>query len=253
MSNLNRITVVFFGIILFISAGVAFGQHNLAKIHLKDGSIIRGIIVENEIDDYIKVMVLDTQQVVISYDKIKRFRSVSFKYNAFTSKQTGYFNETSTGLIFLKSSEFSGVSPDWTLHTVNGVWIRRGIRAGLGLGFDRYGETSALPIYISGRGDIGSGRVVPVMNLNLGYAPMWVKSSNSEWTNIDDVKGGMYWEIGSGIKIKGINSSLTLNLAYKHQSGKLTYENVWWWNGSGNVSVEKRNFRNIAFTVGMAF
>ena len=235
-----------------MSASIAFGQHNLAKIYLKDGSKIRGIIVENKFDAYIKVLVLDTQQIVISYDKIKRFKSVSFSYRSFYNKETGHFNETSAGLIFLKSSEFSGVSPDWTLHTVNGIRIRPKIRTGIGIGIDMYGETSALPIYISVRGDIGSGRVVPVINLNLGYAPMWVKSSYREWTDIDNVKGGMYWEIGSGIKIKGINSALMFNLVYKHQSGNLSFRDVWW-NGSGNISVVKRKFRNIAFTVGVAF
>jgi len=252
MSNLSRTLIIFFGIMLFISADKAFSQHTLAKIRLIDGSKIRGIIVENKIDAYIKVLILDSQQVVISYDKIKWFRSISFKYRAYISKETGYFNETSAGLIFLKSSEFSGVSADWTFHTVNGLWVQSGIRTGLGVGFDRYGETSALPIYVSGKGDIGSGRVVPVLNINLGYAPMWVKSSSSVWTDIDDVKGGMYWEIGSGIKIKGINSALMFYLAYKHQSGKLIYIDNWW-NESSSILVEKRNFRNIVFAMGVAF
>ena len=252
MSNLTRILIVFFGIILFMSAGIAFGQHNLAKIYLKDGSKIRGIIVENKFDAYIKVLVLDTQQIVISYDKIKRFKSVSFSYRSFYNKETGHFNETSAGLIFLKSNKFSDVAPEWTIHTVNGIRIRPKIRTGLGIGLDMYGETSALPIYLSVRGDIGSGRVVPVINLNLGYAPMWVNSSYREWTDIDNVKGGMYWEIGSGIKIKGINSALLFNLAYKHQSENLTYIDEWWSRG-GNISVVKRKFRNIAFTVGVAF
>jgi len=237
----------------FVS-NLVYAQIGKAKVKLLDGSKLRGEVLENRVEEFITLTMMDSLKVTIGYEKIKWIKGNTYSYHPFQTKDSGYFNYTSFGLIFLKSNEFSVVQPDWTLHTVNGLRLHPRLRVGLGLGIDRYGESSALPIYLSGRADLLTTRITPVANLNVGYAPMWIKKAQIEWGDLESVSGGFYWEIGAGIKFNYTKTALILNLGYKQQSADLEYANVWWWGGeSGEDTVEYRTFKNIAFTIGLEF
>lgn len=234
---------------------LVYAQIGKTKVKLLDGSKLRGEVFENRVEEFITLSMMDSLKVTIGYENIKWIKGNTYTYHPFKVKDSGYFNYTSFGLIFLKSNEFSAMHPDWTFHTVNGIRFHPRLRAGIGLGIDRYGESSALPIYLSGRADLLTTRITPVVNLNVGYAPMWIKKSQVEWGDLESVSGGFYWEVGAGVEFHYTKTVLILNLGYKQQSADLEYSNVWWWWGgaSGEDAEEHRTFKNIAFTIGLEF
>ncbi len=241
-------------IVLLSVTTVAYSQSDVAKIRLKNGNKIEGEVIEMVSDDYIKLRIIQGEEITIPFDQIYKFKNNSYSYQSFADQRNGYFNYTSIGFTFISTGGNGGWEGlDWNLHTLNGYRINSNYKIGIGVGIDRYLEISAAPVYLGTRVDIGKKHVVPTLFANVGYSPLWVKNSNEEWSNIVNIRGGAYWELGAGLTFRNIHSNFSLNLAYKHQSSEIEYANIGWWDSQGFDTIEKHQFRNITFTFGMTF
>jgi hypothetical protein len=242
-------------ILLLLVSTVAYSQSRVAKIRLKNGNKLEGEVIEMVPDDYIRIRIIQGQEITLPFDQIYKFKNNSFSYQSFSRFQDGYFNYTSIGFTFLSTDESSDLDGlDWNLHTLNGYRFHSNYKVGIGIGIDRYLQTSAAPIYLGGRVDIGNKHFVPTVYANLGYAPMWEKENRKDqWSNIVNIRGGAYWELGGGLTFRNIHSNFSFNLGYKHQSSEIEYDNIGWWGNTEGTEIEKHQYRNITFTFGMTF
>lgn len=246
-------TIVFIAITV-LSVTISLAQSTKSVVRLKNGVLMKGEIVEFVQDEYMIMHLMDGYDMRIPAENIQSFKIKKGKIASFEAPKNGYFNYTNTGFLFLKTNAFSSVDVNMSVHTLNGYRFLDLYSAGLGVGLDRYGLLSSLPVYVSIRRDLNSSRVTPFFNANAGYGWMWESKSFDQWEDYETVKGGLYWELGAGLRINYKKTALIFNYAYKRQNSKLEMlNNSWWWGGVENSSVENHKFRNMALTVGLEF
>ena len=238
-------------LVFVVGNSAVFSQETKSKVLLKNGVLMKGEIVEFVQDDYMIMRIMDGTDMRIPANYVQSFKIKKGKLKTFNVPQKGYFNYTRAGFLFLKANEFDWVEVYMSVHTVNGYRLNELYSGGLGVGLDRYGNTSALPVYLSFTRDLFASRVTPTFNANLGYGFMWV-ANEDEWNIVDNAKGGIYWEIGAGLRINYKKTALILNYAYKRQNSELTISEDIWWRAETTV-VENHKYRNMTLTVGLAF
>jgi hypothetical protein len=246
-------TIVFVAITV-LSVSITLAQSTKSVVRLKNGVLMKGEIVEFVQGEYMIMHVMDGYDMRIPAENIQSFKIKKGKLASYNAPENGYFNYTSAGFLFLRTNSFSSVDVNMSVHTLNGYRLFELYSTGLGIGLDRYGTLSSLPVYLSIRRDLKASRVTPVFNANVGYGWMWESDSFNEWEDYETVKGGIYWELGAGLRINYKKTALLFNYAYKRQNSQLTsVNNNWWWRSVESLSVEKHKFRNMVLTVGLEF
>jgi hypothetical protein len=241
-----------FTLIVTISAG--YCQSTKSVVRLNNGVLIKGEIVEFVQDEYMIMKVMEGYDMRIPSENIRSFKIKKGKLAAYNPPGNGYFNYTSLGLLFLKANRYDAVDVNMSIHTVNGMRFLDIYKAGLGVGLDRYGTLSALPVYLSVSRDLKQSRVTPIFGASVGYSKMWESETFNEWKDYQNVKGGIFWQLGAGLRINYNKTALIFNYAYKRQNSRLTSVNeIWWWGNSDQSISENHKFRNMTLTVGMEF
>jgi hypothetical protein len=235
---------------LFLS-GLVLSQ-NTVKIKLKNGNKVEGSLLEIQNEDFIRLALYDDHVVKISFDQIYKMKYSRYSLNEVVEQQKKYYNFTSVGLIFIRT-DYGLDGIDWNLHTLHGININHNYKVGLGVGLDRYGDISALPVYLGARGEFGLNHIAPTAYTNIGYGHIWVKNNRLEFTDIDEVSGGLFFELGGGITIRKPGTSISILLAYKHQVSSMSYSFIDWWVGMPNSFEENRQMRNIVLSIGFSF
>jgi hypothetical protein len=185
-------------------------------VYLKNGSIIRGTIIEQILNTSIKIQTKDRNVFVFKYDEIEKLTKENFtsnnSNNVFNSndiKKSGFINLTelnyspgigtvSLGGYTLKNNDYS-----FGFRTVNGYQMNEHLSVGLGIGVDKYKNATLLPITIDARASFMKGKVSPVLTANIGYS-----------VGVNDVKSGLVINPQIGIK-----TYISKNIAYLFSFG----------------------------------
>ncbi len=223
----------------------------LVKIKLKNGNVVNGTLKEFHDTDFLILELYDDHEVTISMAQIHKIRYKKYTLNGIEEAPRKYYNNTSLGITFLKT-DYGLDGLDWNLHTLHGKSFTHNYMAGIGVGIDRYGDMSALPVYLGGRAEFGREHIAPTIFTNIGYSHMWVKENRSEFNDIDFIRGGVYWELGGGLTIRNQKTKISLQIAYKHQSAQMDYSFDDWWTGAPSTFEEVRKFRNISLSIGIS-
>ena len=125
--------------------------------------------------------------------------------------------------------------------------------AGLGLGLNKFGNYLAVPIYATVKGYVFDKKVAPFYFADLGYGMAWNNHKNEEVFELDNVQGGLYWQLGIGYQINFYNSSFVLALGYVNQDSKADYIYHRPWDIDNVEITEKRLLRRFNFSVGFLF
>lgn len=228
-----------------------------AKIVLKNGTTIKGGIVESFDDSKLKVNIDDSNIILIRYDHIKK---IHFKGNGRVDedfeeklskipslKTETFYHELRGGLLF--GEETTGVS----LQTINGYQFNKYLGTGLGFGINKFGNYITLPIYASVKGYLFDKKVSPFYFGDIGYGFAWQTNRNETIFELDNVKGGYYWQLGIGYQINFYNSSMVFTLGYINQDSKADYIYYRPWDIDDVEISERRILRRFAFSVGFLF
>ena len=199
-------------IALFVAC---FAQAQMDVVILKDGSEIRGIIIEKT-DESIKLKTKDGSIWVYKKTEIvdvKPFRPVA--------AGSGYFGTVSAGL--LGGSDISG-----SLTFVNGYRINGHWSAGIGLGVESFYSRRYMPIFLEGRYNLLKKGTTPFASLGFGYDMPF------EYT--DRNRGGFFGQGFLGLQHElGDHFGIITGIGYRY--GQLEVENWNWW-GGGDGSVK---------------
>jgi hypothetical protein len=210
-----------FQLVLAIIIGIQFesiGQSNFEDVtYLKNGSIVRGLIIEQIPNKSIKIQTRDGNVFVFSLDEIEKItKETEFKGIGKTDyKSEGFINFTELSFcpgVGKKQvgSNLSVPNKDYSfgIRTINGYQANSNFSVGIGIGFDKYEKESFMPITFDLRYSILSGKVSPIVIANFGYS-----------VGLNDYAGGPIINPSIGFRIF-ISKSIAylFSIGYKWQS-----------------------------------
>lgn len=207
MRNLLRNLATLLVLLAFCASAQA--QSMVDVVYLKNGSIIRGMIIEQVPNESLKIKTRDGSVFVYAItdvEKITKEEDISANgtskgrtEQAFTYVRSGFVNITTVGLGLgvgtysgtvnygLYDSDLRGKNTSnnyLRLETINGLWIADGIASvGLGIGLEYYMKPTSdsysnlipsshgqIPIYIDFRAIPIRGKISPSFILQAGYS-----------------------------------------------------------------------------------
>ena len=205
----------------------AYGQTAMEDIiYLKNGSIIRGVIIEQIPNQSIKVQTKDKNVFVFKYEEIEKMTKEESKiennntgndFNNSDIKTSGYVNYSevfyNTAIGNAKSPSYSVKNGDYSygFKTVNGFYVKDNISLGLGIGIEKFQNVSDLPLTLESRLSLIKGKVSPVFNVAVGYG-----------IGLDGSSGGLLFNPSFGIK-----AYISKNVAYLFNIGYRLKTIVW--------------------------
>jgi hypothetical protein len=184
--NNKKIYFFLFCIILtaYFKASAQMHPHFHEIIYLKNGTIVKGIILEHLSNKSIKVKTEEKGEVIYKEDEVDHI--VKEFYDI---RRKGYFNLTEITVGIGKTDASIGIS------TVNGFIIKPHISLGVGAAYDYYMTAgSMVPIFADLRITFHDRRFTPFIYGDAGYS-FGVTSNNN-----DQLKGGLYLNPGIGLK-----------------------------------------------------
>lgn len=199
-------------------------------VYLKTGSVIRGKILEIQLEDHVKIEDLCGNiwyYQIEDVDKItaEPFRQGSKVKNEPIGFNQGFVNMTSMG--FLIGSSSNAQMAPLSLLMVNGWRSELGFFAGAGLGVE-FLSTNYMPFFLDLRYDLFGDDVVPYVVAKGGYS-VPLSSNYSEYDIEYAYSGGALFGAGVGLKIKTRNHfAWDIALMYRYQ--ETSYKEVYDWN-----------------------
>jgi len=256
--------ITLFCLIAFSSMIVA--QDKLEDvIYLKNGSIIRGTIIEQVPNVSVKIQTADKNIFNFNINEIEKFTKEepvrNLQESQYKFRQTGFTNNTEFGIsvgigIIYSYSNIGINNPNdvisFSLSTVNGWLINPNVFVGIGIGIEKVsieGNDYRLPLYIDTRFFILKKMVTPFFYTDMGYSWGWNKgSTGSDWAG---VMGG----VGAGVAYRFIkSSSLSISIGYKYQQIKLEWRRSTGYPYEQNTTEYENSFSNfIVIKIGMSF
>lgn len=238
------------GFVLCCFAGVASAQ-KVETFYLKNGSIIRGIVVEQVPMQSLKIQTRDGNVFVCAYDEVEKITYEAVEQTQQTPKERPslYENEYPQYIrlkdrvtpCYQGSIDFDyslGVgtwaSSRFGFSTSHGCLANPYFYAGIGVGVQYHynAEVVGIPIFTEFRGNLMKGDIKPFLNFRIGYS-------------LDDIEG-LYVSPSVGISINCVDFSV----GYTYQDAKMyffyegNYSNGW--EGSANLGA-------VTFKVGVRF
>lgn len=209
-------------------------------VYLKNGSILRGEIVEQIENESIKIEISGGNIFLIHMDEVDRISSES-KKTSHHFKESGYMNRS--GLDILQATNSS--SPRF--YMVNGYQFTPKFSAGIGIGITPYNDPLTLiPFFVDFNIRFLEANYSPFLFVKAGYN---FTVHHDEDFIIDDHKGGLLFNPGIGLQFN-LSSGLGwyLNAGYNIDNSSFEFDS---W---GNQTVENDySFRRVNFGIGVSF
>lgn len=240
-------------LIFVLVCNFSYGQNNMEDVvYLKNGSIIRGIIIEQVPNQSIKIQTKDRNVFVFKFDEIEKMtkENLPMDYSNNNSKGTdlkksGFINITEInycpGIGDINFGNYTVKNEDnsFGFRTVNGYQLNEHLSLGIGIGIDKYKNATLLPITVDARSTFLKGKVSPVFTANIGYA-----------VGLNDVSSGLIINPQIGIKTYiSRNVAYLFNVGYKWQAQEVTY----YTNSYYDTKTENVFFQFITISTGFAF
>jgi hypothetical protein len=250
-------------LILLLLTIIATAQRNPSStVYLKNGSVIKGKIIENIEGETIKVQTADKSIWVFNKSDVKDVERAPFAKTTteidFTLKR-GYFTQLQIELMPSKKQSSEGTVP--AMLGVAGYQINKHFSAGLGTGVEAF-HISMLPVFGDVRYYFFNDLYTPFIDLKGGYAfPLENQRDNTR--NVDmKSKGGWMGGIELGyIRSLSNVTKFTFSLGYRYQSlvqTGLLSEYIYTPQGSGTntYQVDRKiasDFNRLVVTIGIRF
>lgn len=201
-------------IVLFGMTGTVSAQSLEETIYLKNGSIIRGVIIEQIPNESMKIQTRDGSVFVYrmediqkttkeqTYNSYRSLRNSAGRFSAFNI-EPGYFGSINFGY----EIGVGGGDDRIKFDVVNGYRIQPEFSIGVGIGVKYFTnvEFATIPLYAHLRSDLLRQNVTPFIAFNIGY--------NISTKSI--LKGGLLAEPSVGIGIRmNRKSQLNISLGY---------------------------------------
>ena len=213
--------------VLIIAAMVMFAANMMAQnfqevVYLKNGSIIKGTVIEQVPGKTIRIQTNDGSIFAYRMDEVERIvkepisdRQVSrggYSQNSHSQAndgglQTGYRGFFETGYNFGVGDYKEGRVEMSTIHGSQ-VLPMLFIGAGVGVSYWFDSETVAIPIFADFRLNAPTGSISPFLDLKMGYSPFDIS--------------GIYGNFSIGCRFStGKKGGINLSIGYQIQRGEV--------------------------------
>lgn len=156
--------IILFALALLLSLSL-FGQGRKRDVvYLKNGSILRGTIVLQDLGKLIQLRTTDYSLWVFKQDQID---SITRLPSPRVASKTGYFNLTEIGILTGNHTNVS--KAPFTLLNVSGWNFKSGFATGVGLGIEFSNETY-FPVVADIRYYLREKRPLPFVSLQAGFS-----------------------------------------------------------------------------------
>lgn len=217
--QIRRVIVTSF--LLFFLLNMANSQKNFIDIiYLKNGSIIKGSIIEYNEEQKLKIKTVDNYVWEFHIDDVKEIKRQEGTFEISAPNEyliPGYINYTTLGLL-IGNGDNDKESP-FSVMMTNGYLFKNRISVGGGFGLEFYEETM-LPVYIDLKYHFNQRKISPFASIQGGYAfPIENDDNDDDAWNYDQKHlGGYLFNAGIGmlINLQSYNA-LMFSLGYRHQ------------------------------------
>ena len=211
---------------LIVFSNISYGQNSLEDVvFLKNGSIIRGIILEQVPGQTLKIQTKDKNLFVFKFEEIERItkeelhksitdnliKAEKFKKNGYFFLTEIYFCPAVGNVKITDYYSVKNTASSYGFKIVNGYQLNSQLSLGIGLAVDVNKNGTLIPLTFDARASILKERITPVFNFSAGYS-----------MGLDNVKGGLMINPSVGIKtyvLHGMACLFSLELIY-YESGK---------------------------------
>lgn len=254
----TQITLLF-----FLLTGLLSAQAQDAPledvVYLRNGSQLRGTLLENRPGGAVKIQLLGGSIFVLEQGEVdsiaKAPRFVDPKsILPLQRKKTGWWNASTMGLNFGQTA--GGYNNTGTVgiavHNVTGYFIHPAIGIGLGAGFDYYDSyySPMVPLYLQVEGMWIREGPTPYYFASGGYGLSLSGEQQNGWGYTRHEDGGLFWQAGLGIRLfTQRDLHFVLQVAYRQQHRTIT-ERYDWNNSVQELSITQPR---LVFSWGIAF
>jgi hypothetical protein len=232
-------------------------------VYLKNGSVIRGTILEMIPNETIKIETSDGSIFVYKLDEVERTskgegikKSVS-NDSVFTKQKfdpKGYFIIARIGPS-IRSGKSSG--PELTVGFINGIQFNERLSLGLGIEVTDYSynnhksSATIMPIFLDMRVYFPTQRVRPMICLQAGYSKVSNTSEqiDSAYFNPGFGNGGLFMAFGIGVRVF-INQRISMIT-----DGGVSFQNLQGYsivNNGSTLTFPSQNISSVRINVGLA-
>lgn len=223
-------------------------------VHLKNGSIIRGTIIEQVPGESLKIETRDGNVFVYKMDEIDKMTreksAASFGMRPkFEAKPKGYagFVEAGYGIGVGGGSTIGRRYTDrFELDVVNGYQFNPYCFIGLGIGFNISANghnVISMPLFIQGRFNLMDRNTSPFLALNLGYNIATDGKEKIDYNTHVRSSGGLMFEPTFGVTVRVSNkAAMTFGVGFSLLQFKYNAEG-YYADDYGNVSLMTKAVR----------
>lgn len=251
-------------VFLTLLTWAAFIQYGAAQkgehiVELKDGSFIRGTLVEYRVDSIVRLQSVDGVIYTFTDDEVKDINGKLARNLFVDVDNTGFVNTTSLGTL-LASDPYSGSKGSFSLRTVNGWEFDNRVQVGLGAGIDFLNANMNVPLYADAKYHFRKGALTPFLEVYGGYQISLDDEFNQDdiWHSNYDPKYDGGPMLGGAV---GIRSFQRDNIGFVFTAGYMNHRTTahyteYFWNGFESVPLdieEELVLQRVRIGVGIVF
>lgn len=211
---------------MFLIPIITLSAQNRDQVTLKNGSVIRGDIVEIIPDGNVTINDAAGNTWVHAMSEVSSIEQVEKPVAAVGDNYpSSWVNMTTIG--FLAGSQNSNQAAPFSLLTSFGYNHSPGLYTGLGIGVETL-NINHIPVFVDLQYFLRKKEVSPVLILRGGYA-LPSKRESDNYGNVNTFKGGLTGSIGVGLKIRTKeNFAWDVDLLYRYM--QISYTEHYDWN-----------------------
>lgn len=202
--NLVKTFLLLFAILTAMSSKA---QNYVDVIYTKNGSVVRGVIIETVPNISYKIKTNDGNIFVFKAEEIEKIEKQETKKQKAKAepgqgKQSGFssIEEIGASLILNETDN----KPLFALHSINGYLFNPHLFLGLGAGIEADDITAVIPVYAECRTYVSKAKTSPYFAAGGGYGFMYINQGKND--------GGPMGHILAGLRV-ALSSKAAFNIS----------------------------------------
>lgn len=241
------LSLLTFVVVMLLSCNVFAQSDYQDVVYLKNGSVIRGIIIEQVPNVSIKIQTADRNIFVYNISEVEK---ITKELLPTKPKFVGMKTDCYRGSI--EAGYAIGMTKDYgvdrlVINTSHGYQLDHHSYFGVGIGLHHYfhskgyyldSHSNVFPIFADFKGTFLQSRVSPFINIRIGYS--FSEGKHNE---------GFYFSPSAGINLSFSDIALNLYVGYEMQKFDTRYYDAYY----DKYRKNKENFGAISFRFGIEF
>ncbi len=216
-------------------------------VYLKNGSVIRGTIIEQIINKSIKIETADKSLFVFTLDEIEKLTKEEIKTNLEKSKSNSHNKKSSITTIDLGYQigiGYYGIDR-LRLNITTAYQLNSNFSFGGGTGLRYYNdyEATLIPLFLNIRRYLTESNVKPYIQVLAGYS----FDASNDWKGV-----GLIINPELGLTFK-TNKKTSINIGIGYEIQQIDFISVTYYRGSPTYSINKENSGALSVIAGITF